>query len=302
MPVWIYLVPLAVLPVVMLLGFVGCQLDSEGQAPPPGPGTPTPDPYHTVIEATPGLVAYWPLGDQTGTTAHDAVGPPPNGSHFGTYEDWTAPADAATQTDAANGVYTLGQPGLVPNDEGRLSVAVDGGYVEVPFAPELNTPEFTFELLVHTSWDATAVAAYRCVLSSRELAGGMAGGNVGGFVLYANPANQWEARAGAGTPVPAAAVGDLIAFDTTEWLAITYDGLSLTLYVNGELSSSVQPEPGYVPNTSRPLLIGAREGDDLTVPIYPFKGRLQEVACYSRALSQGEINAHIEASKAEGPE
>jgi hypothetical protein len=307
MPSWMYLaVPLSILPIVLLFGFVGCFLDSEGQASPDDPENPEnpddpddpevpEDPYHTVIETTPDLVAYWPLGESSGTTAHDVVGPPPNGSHPGTYSTWTAPADAAAETDAANGVVALGQPGLIANDASRLAVSVDGGYVEVPFAAELNTPEFSFEVLVQTEWDATAIAAYRCVVSSRELAGG----NVGGFILYANPTNHWEARIGVGTPVPAAAAAEdpPISFGAIEALAVTYDGATLSLYVNGDLRGSVQPELGtaYVPNAARPLLIGARELDDLSGPTYPFKGRLQEVACYSRALTQEEIVAHLKA-------
>jgi hypothetical protein len=296
MSVWIYFaVPLSILPLVMLFGFVGCGLHSEGTAPPETPETPTPDPYHTVIEKTPELVAYWPLGESEGTTAHDAVGPAPDGSHPGKYKNWTAPPDPVLGADAANGVLTLGQPGLIPNDPSRQSIAVDGGYVEVPFDGALNTPKFTVEAIVQTGWDDTAVPAYRLVLASREEVG--AAVNIRGLTLFANPTNHWEARIGIDTPAAAAApAGDPpILLGKTEFLAVTYDGTTLALYVDGNLRGSVQPGPLYAPNSSRPLYIGARE-DPTGAPIYPFKGQLQEVAYYSRALSADEILAHMKAT------
>lgn len=298
MPVWTYLaVALAVLPVVMLFGFVGCKLDSEGQG--PQPGEPPPDPYHTVIETSADLVAYWPLGELTGSigsTAHDAVGPAPDGSHPGIYKAWTAPADPTLESDAANGVLMFGQPGLIPNDQSRKSITVGGGYVEVPFADVLNSPQFTVELIVATGWDDTAIAAYRLVFASRE----EVGGNIRGLTLFANPTNHWEARIGIDTPTAAAAPADdpPILFGTTDFLAVTYDGMTLSLYVNGDLRGSVEPGPAYVPNSSRPLFIGARE-DPAGTPIYPFAGQLQEVAYYSRALDQDEILKHIKATVGE---
>ena len=305
MSIWIYFaVPLTVLPIVMLLGFVGCKLDSEGQAP---PGEPPPDPYHTLIETTSDLVAYWPLGESTGTagtagsagsTAHDAVGPAPDGSHAGVYKAWTAPPDPVLQSDAAGGLLMFGQPGLIPNDPSRKSITVNGGYVEVPFADVLNSPQFTVELIVGTGWDDTAIDAYRLVFASREEVGPNV--NIRGVTLFANPTNHWEARIGIDTPTAAAAVADdpPILFGTTDFLAVTYDGMTLSLYVNGDLRGSVEPGTPYVPNSSRPLYIGARE-DPAGAPIYPFAGSLQEVAYYSRALDQDEILKHIKATQGE---
>ncbi|MDX6483013.1 MAG: hypothetical protein QOE95_784 [Gaiellaceae bacterium] len=295
MSIWIYFaVPLAVLPLVMLLGFVGCGLNSDGLAQPETPETPRPDPYHTVIENTPELVAYWPLGDADGTIAHDAVGPPPDGSHQGKYQTWTAPADPDFQSDAANGVLMLGQPGLIPNDQSRRSITVDGGYVEVPFADVLNAPKFSVEAIVQTNWDETAMPAYRLVFASRE----DVGGNIRGLTLFANLTNQWEARIGVDTATAAAApaADPPISLGTTDFLAVTYDGTTLALYVNGEPRGSVEPGTAYVPNASRPLFIGARE-DTPETPVYPFKGQVQEVAYYSRALSADEVLAHFKAAQ-----
>ncbi len=71
----------------------------------------------------------------------------------------------------------------------------------------------------------------------------------------------------------------------TEWLpenawshiAVTYDGAKLRLYVDGEL---VRTEPGQaVSSASGPLTIGCGW----------FKGRIDEVRIYDRALDEGEV-------------
>lgn len=79
---------------------------------------------------------------------------------------------------------------------------------------------------------------------------------------------------------------------------MTYDGTTLALYVNGDLRGSVDPGTAYVPNSSRPLFVGARE-EAPEMPVLPFQGQLQEVAYYSRALDQDEILKHIKATVAE---
>ena len=80
------LVPLAVLAVVALLGFVGCGLDLQGTGPlPSSPG------YAPAVQAEPSLVGYWRLGDtrlrdppKPLGDAKDEVGAPA-GPHTGAY-------------------------------------------------------------------------------------------------------------------------------------------------------------------------------------------------------------------------
>src|SRR3954449_8157476 len=63
----ILLLPMLVLSVVLLFAFAGCGLDVVGKAPitPPGTTPPpeTPPTYKDAILKTPGLVAYWRLGE-----------------------------------------------------------------------------------------------------------------------------------------------------------------------------------------------------------------------------------------------
>ena len=63
------LVPLAVLVILPPFAFIGCNF-VPGDLPDPGPYAPT-------IEATPGLIAYWRLGEPS-TTAVPSSGAPPS--------------------------------------------------------------------------------------------------------------------------------------------------------------------------------------------------------------------------------
>jgi PKD repeat protein len=70
-------------------------------------------------------------------------------------------------------------------------------------------------------------------------------------------------------------------------LAVTYDRLTLRLYVNGVQVSSVARAASIAASTT-PLQIGG----DTTYGQY-FKGRIDEVRVYNRALSQAEIQADM---------
>jgi hypothetical protein len=66
-------------------------------------------------------------------------------------------------------------------------------------------------------------------------------------------------------------------------LAMTYDGSSLRLYVNGTLDDSIAAS-GTITSASNPFLIGG-----YGVAPWTLDGRVDEVSLYSRALSAGEI-------------
>jgi hypothetical protein len=82
------------------------------------------------------------------------------------------------------------------------------------------------------------------------------------------------------------------AVPVNQWthVAGTYDGTTLSLYVNGQLVSS-KPAPGPIDATDGVLRIG---GDDVWQGEY-FPGVVDEVRIYSRALSPSEIQADMAA-------
>jgi len=262
--------------------------------------------YQGAITGTPGLVGYWPLDDTAGTVAVD-LGP----NHFdGAYTmgpDVLA-YDPVQQSDASPGTFTLNQPNIVAGDTVSVDggpatanpcVYFNGGYVSVPWQAALGPPapaQFTLEAWVVPNWtlaDAQNNPSVRVVIASASV-----GATLAGFSLFANPANVWSAAVGVGAKEVVAATGNnqTIVQGSLYFLVVTYDGSTLTLWVNP--ADTTQPPDataaasGYVPVASPiPLYIG--EGrPDLPTPLFPFNGSIQDVAVYNVVLDNQTIATH----------
>ncbi len=159
------------------------------------------------------------------------------------------------------------------------AIYLDGNddYVEIPDSPELQlAEEFTIEAWVRPeSLETQAVAiskeagnfySYQLFVGSREETG-----IPEGFLAYEPFA--WE---------DVEAEDPLVA-KTWSHLALTYDGANLRLYVNGELVDTESSPPAQA--SVGPLLFGGNDDEEF------FRGRLDEVRVYDRALSEGEIAA-----------
>jgi hypothetical protein len=260
-----------------------------------------------TILPTAGLVSYWTLGEEPGaTTAIDL-----KSGHDGTYV--TAPAYPdipETQSAASSGNFQLGGGGIVagdirdpfasPDDRTTCMVA-DGGYVSVPFNPDINpSGPFTIEAWVRADWSAGDLLRFRCVINAMDVSGGNKG-----FAIFSNPNNVWEAWVGDGTATDAAWTivrsGNPIRLGMVYYLVATYDGSTLNLWIDGDPVSNGLPG-GYVANATNSLYIGAgapwlplrpqapgvQDG-----PLWPFKGAIQDVAIYNRALTSEEIMTHV---------
>ena len=82
---------------------------------------------------------------------------------------------------------------------------------------------------------------------------------------------------------------------TWSHVAATFDGKFLRIYVNGKLARTSRPHPGPI-NQGNNFLIGALSGDPTAAdPNYrasgAFKGMIDEVKVYGRALSDEDIGA-----------
>ncbi len=91
---------------------------------------------------------------------------------------------------------------------------------------------------------------------------------------------------GSGPVGPPAVEFDLAKLGTAWHVAMTFDGTLFTLYWDGvQRVSSTWPAVGdwpYVPNMQGPLQIGV-----------DFKGAIQEVAVYDKALTAEQISDHF---------
>jgi hypothetical protein len=282
--------PLIVFALVLLLGFTGCWLDSEGKGPgppmdgDPGDGDgdgdgegPPPVPYAEAVENS-GPIAYWRLTDLAGSNfAADEI-PSPPGAHPGAYQGTVAPGQG---------------PPLNLSEGNAKSTHFDGtGYVEIPHDPAaFETAQFTVEALV----------APDSVVGRAVVVGNMSSSlNVGGgWELAVVPPSPGDPDIdGFFAPVVSDGSGPAsgpqpVAFDFaklgTAWhLAITFDGMELILYWDG-----VKVDWGsfpYAPNTQNPIQIGL-----------DFKGAIQEVAVYGVALTSVQIGTHYLANASPGP-
>jgi hypothetical protein len=221
------------------------------------------------------------------------------------------------------------QPGIVPGDAVvpaipsviQPCVVVDGCYVEALFDPKF-VPQgsFTVEAWVRVGWSKSDPSnpndpnpdAWRFVLDMRDLDPGR------GFALFAKTEDnqpgvyRWAAMIGNGgagsaglTILPSNDTITLSSGGTPPkpvYLALTFDGATLTLFVDGKLQGSMPAT--YFPNTAQPVWIGAgapfvtRRSPQLpdgTVgsPLFPFVGAIQDVAIYSAKLEPGDILQHF---------
>lgn len=309
-------VAVVILPIVLLLGFAGCGLDTVGtklpddpppkpadppaQPPPPvvtepPPGTevpvvqPDPNRYHRLVTEGPTeLIAYWKLEDTAVNAACADSGPPP--LNAGIYRGGVAIAD---------GVLRHG-PGPLDN-----ATAFDGstGFVNVAYDTVMNPVSNTnFSL---EAWILPTAAGGRQVVAGSYRVNA-ASAIDRGFVLevIGGPTPRVRART-----APSGSAEAPLAGGVGGWhhVVMTYEGAAtrLRLYVNGALRAT-DAAAAYVANRQSaptdvvtPCRIGAgqREPFDPASPAALFfSGRIDQVALYRGALSANAIADHFVAA------
>jgi hypothetical protein len=259
--------------------------------------------YQETVTSTPGVVAYWPLNDTSGTVAVD-LGPNQfNGTY--TMGPNVPTYNASEQSDASPGTFALNQPNIVAGDKVNGNpdtpspcVFFNGGFVSVPWQAALAPPppaQFTLEAWIVPNWtpaDAQTNPSYRAVVASTELAA------FAGFALLATPDNLWSFQIGTGTQYAVATTGSnqTIVQGSLYFLVVTYDGATLTLWVNPadttQLPDATVAASGYVPVPSGIALFIGTGRPDLPAPLFPFSGRIQDVAFYDVVLDGPTIERH----------
>jgi hypothetical protein len=221
---------------------------------------------------------------------------------------------------SAPGGLSLEAAGLLelPGQQ-STSLKIDGGYVEVPFSISLKLNSFTVEALVRPEWSAGETGLFRTVITLCSVNLTPAAKKAFGFGIFAGP----DPGAPAGPPVWQVWLGDgtdfkpikdpsrsltPVDFTKTNYVGVTYDDtshkLNMYVYVPGiDLDSGVgHPVKDVAVTTFSPvsdgtqsLLIGMhRPPVGSPLPLYhPFKGRIQDVAVYNKALPIARVASHI---------
>ncbi len=212
-----------------------------------------------------GPVSYWPLNETSGTTAFDLA----TGLNNITY----------------GGTYTLGDTGL--RTDGNPSVlfttATGAAYTGVAINPSLNPLQFTAECWVKP---VDSTVQYLVSIQDRTTGGRT------GFAIWKNNGNTkfgMQCGTGATSTITLNSTTDAVAGNVYHVVG-TYDGSTFKLYVNGVLEGSLpsvyQPASAAQPGFS----IGSRNG------VTPAPSNIQDVALYTRALTQEEIQNHYQST------
>ena len=339
---WTFLLaPLLVLPILLLFRFVGCGLDAVGSAPPeqppaqpppppaslPPPSQPSQPPsdgkppkYRDYImgEATTGatkhpikpngadVIAYWRLTDPAGST----VAKDEKGFQDGTYVTGTAlpnvnPTAAIGGSEAAPlGEIEDGKTGLIVSDPAALGRAFKGGFVRVPFKPDLYTDEFTIEAWV---LPPPLRPNYEYILfdcgGRYAIPGSTARDR--GFRVFEDRTGHWQVRVAIGATDVYASPPLIPRPDRSHFALVMQNSgaagaKQLMIYMNGKLTVS-EPLPSYARPDTAPLFIGV-ENTTATVtgaPVFrhPFMSQIQEVVLHKKPLSAEEIDNHVDINK-----
>ncbi len=218
-------------------------------------------PYASVAQATTpaasgpaGLVASYPFDEGSGTTAHDTTGHGHDGTVVGAAWD-------------ANG-----------KTGGCLDFGGGGDLVQIPASPALDfttgatTEAWVFPTTSLTGWASVVQHAINDYFLHASHAAGAMRPAVG---ITTGSQIQWI---GSTSPIP---VG------TWTHLAMTYGGGALRLYINGAQAVSTML-PNGITATSNQVTVGGN------VPYGEyFRGRIDDVRLYNRALSASEIQADM---------
>jgi len=227
----------------------------------PGAAPPTTTPYYNAVRSESSLLAYWRLGESSGTTASDVLG-----TSNGTY---------------VNGP-TLGSSGAIVNDS-DTSATFNGTSqrVNVPTGPTVQ--DYTIE-----GWTN---------LTNASVNNNTLYGNASTVQLLPRPGTgSFTTAAYAGVTLNGAAYvlqPTSPASNINSWVywAVTRQGSTLTLYRNAVPIAQRTDLPATATTTLNGYI-----GDE-TGGLYYLTGQIDEVALYSSALTPQDITSHYRAAE-----
>lgn len=202
------------------------------------------------------------------------------------------------------------RPGTLPIPAGMTCFGrVRGGFgldgineFEIPHAPEMDSKEFTLEFwaFVPEDYRVTRTSPWLVCRGPHEHADG-------NFGLYIRGDRVPQARLniGGGSENAFVAEGtsrDALRLERWNHLAVAYDGSVLQLYVNGRLAAeqNVNRVRAPVSTPARGSMVFGRRGDN-SGDGYRFRGVIDEVRLYDRALKLEELRWHYGRPEIERP-
>lgn len=213
---------------------------------------------------TDGIVAYWAFNETSGETATDS-------------------------SDNGHDGMLIGDPKWTKDGYFGGALEFDGteDEVNIPYHEDLNQETFTICAWANVE---PGSADHRAVVSSRDDLPADAQ-RIRGYIFYAEPQNTWQFWTGAG-PTPWKVVqGPDVNLGEWDHLAGTYADGTMKFYVNGEFVGETASD--IVLNSSQEFLIGAGQNEGANHN-FLFKGKIDEVRLYDRALDENEIAAVME--------
>jgi hypothetical protein len=210
-------------------------------------------------------IAYWRLGEASGTMAKDETGHITDGTY--------------------SGGVTLGQPGALTGDP-DTAAAFDGQTGRLDSSS--STLDFTgvmpYSVELWARPTKMPTTGYERIISKEHAAGN----RQGYFVSYSPPGGivsfeRWSNQMGEGAVTPA------IPLNVWTHIVGTYDGTQLAIYANGALAMSIPSSRQLLP-VSEPFSVGTFSGNMLSDY---FAGSVDEVAVYDHALTAARVMTHF---------
>ena len=156
----------------------------------------------------------------------------------------------------------------------------DGGeYVYIPYDASLNPSEFTIMFWAKADGGENET---RSIITSRT--------TTAGYMFYATADNHWEFWTRDGSTISNKIEGPIVEFNKWMFIAGTFANDTMRMYVNGEMVGELSGV-SYVPNPSKRTRIAAGKTESGTAD-YFFKGKIDEVALFSSALSVETIREY----------
>ena len=156
-------------------------------------------------------------------------------------------------------------------------------YVEIPYNSAVLPQIISVQLYVKLN---STTPSQQPIFSN---GGADVSGNYSGFGLFAVN-GFWTILYGNGANAPVPLVGPAIIPGVWINIAGTYDGTTLSLYINGSLFTSVVPSPKILSNFSFPIRLGAWPANP---PVTFFGGQIDELSMWSGVLTPAQIAANM---------